>query len=703
MQKHLKENGKQNIILLGGSNSVMVNGLQKGIREGIAKLNEGKDEKEQLEFYNFGLGSSISFQNLYELLRERNQEVLKNTQLIITESNINEIANHHGHSKIPLETIIRSIEWLYEKLHFLKKKVVILLLPYMNPSFINQQIIDNAHRDCANRYGFNLIDMQITYKKDNLWNFYGCWGAHQMASLMKTLGKNIVMNFNNFLPPNNLLMASNLPQFEILSPENMELLVGNIEKKELKNSAFCENIFRIANNTKLQFPQKYQGFHLIGLHAWNEGKPKSGSVYNTYSSIIIFNTQQTLIKSSSLIRLFNTINMDFIIDGKTFIEFNSQSLPLTESSEAVIITQDTQILNYFDMVDLLLAKEGKWDYTIPDNNETIIIESKYNFNHLIPDIKLYKEIIDEYCAKMDPIKLAPLQKQLTQKDSELQSKNQALDLKTKELESLKSQYDSKIKELQVNLKITQDSLSSLPIKKQTLEIKNLESDLKIKELKAKQIEKELGYSYNVLEELDLKKQELIKVKQQLDSTKKQLESKNTGLKSNLNYPIFKGNLSYLNTMTSAKDRIHNHLSYKLGKAMIENSKSILGYIRMPYVLSYIKEQHNKEQKQYQEQIKKNPNLKFPKLESYKDYKEALKEKECFTYKLGEAFIRANTLKSKNNINNNTNNISGGGGQVLSKLHYLSTLQSILYKPIAYFKFAKEVRELNRELALKRKG
>ena len=217
---------------------------------------------------------------------------------------------------------------------------------------------------------------------------------------------------------------------------------------------------------------------------------------------------------------------------------------------------------------------------------------------------------------------------------------QALDLKSQELESLKSQYDSKIKELQVNLKITQDSLSSLPIKKQTLEIKNLESDLKIKELKAKQIEKELGYNYNVLEELELKKQELIKVKQQLDSTKKQLESKNTGLESNLNYPIFKGSLSYLNTMISAKQRIHNHLSYKLGKAMIENSKSILGYIRMPYVLSYIKEQHHKEQKQYQEQIKKNPNLKLPKLESYKDYKEALKEKECFTYKLGEALMKA---------------------------------------------------------------
>ena len=228
---------------------------------------------------------------------------------------------------------------------------------------------------------------------------------------------------------------------------------------------------------------------------------------------------------------------------------------------------------------------------------------------------------------------ALITQQLTQVKSQLTSKS-------KELESLKSQYDSKIKELQVNLKTTQDSLSSLPIKKQTLEIKNLESDLKIKELKAKQIEKELEYSYNVLEELDLKKQELIKVKQQLDSKTKELKS----IQNNSNHKSLDSNLQILESLnvilldnnshsldskqlyfilqhSTAKSRIHNHLSYKLGKAMIENSKSILGYIRMPYVLS-------------------NPNLKLPKLESYKDYKEALKEKECFTYKLGEALMKA---------------------------------------------------------------
>ena len=91
---------------------------------------------------------------------------------------------------------------------------------------------------------------------------------------------------------------------------------------------------------------------------------------------------------------------------------------------------------------------------------------------------------------------------------------------------------------------------------------------------------------------------------------------------------------------SAKDRIRNHLSYKLGQAMIENSKSLLGYVRMPFVLSYIKDKHKQEQKIYQEKIKKDPSLKLPTLESYPDYQESLKEKECLTYKLGEAFIKA---------------------------------------------------------------
>lgn len=54
----------KNIILLGGSNSVMVNGLQKGLRE-------------YANVTNLALGSSTSLQNLYELKREKIKKPLK--------------------------------------------------------------------------------------------------------------------------------------------------------------------------------------------------------------------------------------------------------------------------------------------------------------------------------------------------------------------------------------------------------------------------------------------------------------------------------------------------------------------------------------------------------------------------------------------------------------------------------------------------
>ncbi|EPT8975626.1 coiled-coil domain-containing protein [Campylobacter coli] len=100
-------------------------------------------------------------------------------------------------------------------------------------------------------------------------------------------------------------------------------------------------------------------------------------------------------------------------------------------------------------------------------------------------------------------------------------------------------------------------------------------------------------------------------------------------------------LSFQTQYGTAKSRIQNQLSYKLGQAMIINSKSLLGYLIMPMILLNIIISHKQAQKAYKLKIKKNPNLALPPLESYPDYKEALKEKECLTYKLGEALIRAN--------------------------------------------------------------
>ncbi len=90
----------------------------------------------------------------------------------------------------------------------------------------------------------------------------------------------------------------------------------------------------------------------------------------------------------------------------------------------------------------------------------------------------------------------------------------------------------------------------------------------------------------------------------------------------------------------ALNRVHRHLAYKLGVAIIICSKSLLGYVRMPFVLYHIKAQHKFEQEKFQKALLKNPALKLPSLESYADYENALKEQQCYTYKLGLAMMEA---------------------------------------------------------------
>ncbi|MBF7043808.1 glycosyltransferase family 2 protein, partial [Campylobacter volucris] len=100
-------------------------------------------------------------------------------------------------------------------------------------------------------------------------------------------------------------------------------------------------------------------------------------------------------------------------------------------------------------------------------------------------------------------------------------------------------------------------------------------------------------------------------------------------------------LKFQNKYGTAILRIQNQLSYKLGQAMIVNSKLIFSRFKLPFVLLSIVVVYKQEQRMYKAKIKKDPSLKLPPLESYPDYKEALKEKECLAYKLGQALIKAN--------------------------------------------------------------
>ncbi|EAL8136383.1 hypothetical protein DW548_03315 [Campylobacter coli] len=195
-----------------------------------------------------------------------------------------------------------------------------------------------------------------------------------------------------------------------------------------------------------------------------------------------------------------------------------------------------------------------------------------------------KKIYQEYCSKKQfESTIAELKSLLSQKELQLQNK-------TNELKNLQE---------------------DIIHKKQLLEVQNLEQDLNLKSLQTKEIQ----------ENINLKTLEKTKIQKELDQY---------------------NNVVYIERYhQSAKQRIYNHLSYKLGFCAIKKSKTLWGWISMPIILLSIFISHKQEQKIYQEKIKKDPSLKLPSLELYTDYQEARKEENSFTYKLGQAIMNAN--------------------------------------------------------------
>lgn len=528
---------EKNVVLLGESHFAFKNGITQGI------LDTG------FKCFNLSLGGTPSLQNLYELIR--NKKLLENADLIITGSNTHDIAQYNSIDLFPKS--YQAINWLYKELYFLKKKIICFIAPtpqkWLNKNCV--KYVNTLHIKLAIKYGFNVININKKHLESS-YSLIQRDEAHDFDFIMRELGRNIANNIENFSFPKKINIINDNPQFYFYPIEKAINL--NFANFKFKQSWLCsEKVYCIKSKKVISFNKNTFNLNLLGIHLWND----SG-----ICEIQIKNPKDQIFNRS----LDSNFSYFFDIYDRQFK-----------------FTNDTKILNNgvnnINLISFFLASpEGNYHTEEIDlealANENIEIPKEYNFNHLIPPIKLYKEIIDEYYSIMVPVKLAPLQNQIKEKNNIISTLNQE---KT----------------------TLQNELNSLPAKKQRLELANLEQDLKNKELQSFVLKKELGNKF-----------------------------------------VKNININYIDK-NSAKARIQNHLSYKLGQALIENSKSIFGYIRIPYVLSYIKDKHKFEQKAYEEKIKENPNLALPPLETYPDYNEALKEKECFTYKLGEALMQAN--------------------------------------------------------------
>ncbi|CAM2778535.1 glycosyltransferase [Helicobacter burdigaliensis] len=86
------------------------------------------------------------------------------------------------------------------------------------------------------------------------------------------------------------------------------------------------------------------------------------------------------------------------------------------------------------------------------------------------------------------------------------------------------------------------------------------------------------------------------------------------------------------------ERFRYHLSYKLGYIIFKNYTSLAGRIKIPFLLVKATIRHKREIENYHKIIQTNPHLKLPPLETYEDYKFALKEQQSVPYKLGASLI-----------------------------------------------------------------
>lgn len=479
------------VILLGGSNSVVKNGLRIGL--------ENKD----ITLHNYALGLSTSLQNLYELMRHEN--TINKSDFIISESNINDYL-----SPMNLNIILRNIDYFYEELYKANKTTIVLILPI--PACNDKsKAINEAHRKNCAYYGFNLIDVDLYYQKNNLYNFDQNYKFHPMPLAIQELGKNIIKNLHNFKKSKENIICSKR-KYHIFAP-------SNLTKIEHKNSFFCEKITKIKVGEKIIFPKELKGCQILGIHTWNH----TSSSTHAISSISIENSSFKLVKNFGLINTFQDIqNEKAICDEQTFLYINTQIIKQSEESSGLnMANEKTLRLDYVDLIGILLL-ENDSDKRIECKNHLINTHEL-----LIPPIAFYKELALEYheLVKLDT-------------QTFLQSQN-----------------------------------------------------------------------HNLLRFLNHK-----------------------GLKNE--YEIF---IHENNQLYGASLRIKERLSYKLGEAIMKNSKSYLGYFKIPFELRKVKKEHFKNQKD-----QKN----LPPLKAYADYKHAQIAKTHLPYLLGNALLQASKTPFK---------------------------------------------------------
>ncbi|WP_216361592.1 SGNH/GDSL hydrolase family protein, partial [Campylobacter sp. P255] len=416
---------KKNIVLIGASNSRVPGGLQAGL------------DHEDVNFFNLSIGGTTSLHKLYCLRRKKNQEILNNADLIIIESNIMDTSIL---SILHVDCVLNNICYLYDELVTLRKKILILFLfehrsIKSNP---NAYIVNNLHKYKANEYGFNIIDVDSYIKERNIDKFYMQPDPyHMIPAVMFDIGRNIIKNVDSMIYPYKIKeKTKDRNRFETIELDDFSNLYCYENKINMtRDLIYKEKTLTLDKDVALEISDRFIGYRLMGMHTFNNSisnyvKEISGSVYKkhclSYSSLVFENSKVKLIKPSWGYNSFVDIATNFIIEKNTILKFNTLNKYSELSWEVGNFKNYINTLDFSRLVSLLVMKDDNQKHCIDfdELNKEVLVNSKINFSYLIPDLQLLKDSIEEYNIRMDPIKLQPLQNQISILNSTISSLEQ---------------------------------------------------------------------------------------------------------------------------------------------------------------------------------------------------------------------------------------------------------------------------------------
>lgn len=240
-----------NICLLGGSNSVMKMGFSHG-------LLEKSDTR-------LALGASSSIQNIHSIVK--NNKIIKECNVIVTESNVNDFHNI-AVFKFDEKTVTRNIKFLYDELYRTGRMIVSLILP-VRISLKNKKSVDlkerinKLHRSLSKKYGFYLIDVDDNfsplYTNESLIKIIMSDTRHPLDSFMYMLGANL----RSYLLAIQEYPATKPIESNFITIDD-EILSNGMVKN---NSMFHRDVKKISSPIKISCKE----FSLCGIETWSNG------------------------------------------------------------------------------------------------------------------------------------------------------------------------------------------------------------------------------------------------------------------------------------------------------------------------------------------------------------------------------------------------------------------------------------------------